>query len=123
MLQRPGGSEGDGSPAAELERRAFVRYGTELEVTGCSAGSLKRAGWPARVVNLSLGGVGLLLRHRFEIGSPLAIELQNRAGTGRRTVLARVAHATAVRDQGQPCWLTGCAFTTPLAEAELRTFL
>jgi hypothetical protein len=49
----------------------------------------------------------------------LAIEITNRSGS-RRTVIARVAHVTAVIASGNPVWLVGCTFPQPLAKEELE---
>ena len=60
------------------ERRAWVRYGCELDVACRSKGPLKDAGWTAKIRNLSRGGLGLVLRHRFQRGTQLVIELRSR---------------------------------------------
>ena len=100
-------------------RRAWIRFACDLDVTARPAGAMKDAGWPGKIANLSAAGVGLLLRHRFERGMELAVEIINRSGH-RRTVVARVAHVTAVIASGNPVWLIGCAFAQPLAEDELE---
>ncbi len=78
-------------------------------------------GWPGRVRDISAGGVGLLLRHRFRPGSPLLVELHLRRE--RRVVAVRVIHVTAVSDSDGPCWLIGCAFVDPIEPSELQTLL
>ena len=65
--------------APMLERRAWVRYASSCDVACQSSGSLKDAGWPGKVLDVSLGGIGLLLRHRFPPGAPLIVELKGRA--------------------------------------------
>ena len=119
MLEATPGTPGRSS-AASLDRRAFVRYATEAEAVCCPAGAMAGSGWPGRVADLSASGIGLLLRHRFERGTPLAIELLDAAPGSSRTVLARVRHATA-RPEGT--WLVGCAFAEPLTEDELKGLL
>jgi hypothetical protein len=102
-----------------MERRAWIRFACDLEVTCRSAGPIRDVGWPGKVANISAGGLGLLLPHRFERGIELAIEIMK--GTGiRRTVIARVAHVTPVLTSGNPVWLIGCAFAEPLTEGELK---
>ena len=78
------------------DRRTWVRFAIDLNVTYRQAGALKDSGWPGRVANVSAGGLSLLLRHRFEAGTQLAVEVHNRAGTFRRTLLARVVPTSAV---------------------------
>jgi hypothetical protein len=107
--------------SAAAERRVWVRYGTDGEATCRAPGAANAMGWPGRVRDLSAGGIGLLLRHRFRPGSPLLLELQLRGG--RRVVAVRVIHATPVAGADAPCWLVGCAFVEPLAPGELQALL
>lgn len=102
------------------ERRAWVRYATDLTASCHSEGSLKDAGWPARVSDISAGGIGLLLRHRFQPGAPLVIELRNARNQLQRLVQVRVRHARPVIAHGDQCWLVGCIFTPPLSEDEVQ---
>src|SRR5438128_5431294 len=81
---------------SSMERRAWVRFACDFDVTCRPAGSLSDAGWPGKVANVSASGVGLLLRHRFERGTELAVEIINRTGTFRRTLPARVMQVRAV---------------------------
>jgi len=109
--------------APMLERRAWVRYASSCEVACQSSGSLKDAGWPGKVLDVSLGGIGLLLRHRFPPGAPLIVELKRTGSHFHRTVAVRVMHSRPVIAQGDACWLVGCAFSRHLTEEELREFL
>jgi hypothetical protein len=77
----------------------------------------------AKLLNISSTGLGLLMRHRFQPGSPLDVELHNSAGGGRRGLRVRVVHASAVRSDGHASWLIGCTMIQPLSEEELRTLL
>jgi hypothetical protein len=122
-MSEPENLHGAGSSPSPADRRAWVRYASNLEVVCRGAGTLKDAGWPAKVVNISRGGIGLLLRHRFEPGMPLAVEFLSHSSGARRTVLVKVAHATAVQLQPEPHWLVGCAFSEILSEAELQALL
>jgi hypothetical protein len=106
-----------------MERRAWVRIAVNIDVACRWPGGTKDSGWPGRVVDISVGGVGLLLRHRFEKGSELLIEIASRAGAFRRTVRARVCHARMVIASGDPRWLLGCTFAEPLSEEELKNFI
>jgi len=103
-----------------LERRAWVRYAVDLTASCHSEGNLKDAGWPGKVSDISAGGIGLLLRHRFQPGVPLIIELRNGSNQFQRLVQVRVMHARPVIAQGDQCWLVGCIFTPPLTEEEVR---
>jgi hypothetical protein len=109
--------------AIQVERRAWVRYDSSLSASCQPTGTLKDAGWAAQVRDISLGGLGLLLQHRFRPGTPLLVELKNAAGEVLRTVPVRVAHATPFLRGNNPCWLLGCQFVHPLTDAELKSLL
>ncbi len=111
------------SQAAAIERRAWVRFTSTLEASCQSKGTLKDAGWPGKVVDLSLGGIGLILRHRFPSGAPLTVELKTQSGRCPRSVSVRVIHTRPVVIEGDPCWFTGCAFARNLTEAELQELM
>jgi PilZ domain len=102
------------------ERRAWVRYATDLTASCHAEGSLKDAGWPAKVSDISAGGIGLLLRHRFQPGAPLVVELRSSDNQIQRLVQVRVRHARPVIAQGDQCWLVGCIFVPPLSEEEVQ---
>jgi len=103
-----------------VERRAFVRFAAEAEAVCRSVRALAGSGWPGRAVNISAGGIGLVLRHCFKRGVSLAIELPDTPPARRRILLARVRHASAQRDG---TWFIGCAFIEELSEEELQTLL
>jgi hypothetical protein len=110
-------------PADVLERRAWVRYGTDLEALCRGPGRRKAVGWPARVRDISAGGVGLLLRHRFRPGSYLAVELHSPSGGCLRVLGVRVVHTTPTSVDGEPCWVTGCLLTDQLTDDEVQALL
>jgi hypothetical protein len=109
--------------APAFERRAWVRYASSCDVTCQGGGALRDAGWPGKVLDISVGGIGLLLRHRFPPGAPLIIELKRAGSNFHRTISVRVMHSRPVIAQGDPCWLVGCALSQHLTEAELQEFL
>jgi hypothetical protein len=102
------------------ERRAYVRLETDLPVTCRPKGRKIDVGWPGRVRDISQGGIGLLLRHRFESGTVLIVELRGSGGPLARAMTLRVVHATAVMDGATPSWLHGCAFDQLLGPAEIE---
>jgi hypothetical protein len=107
-------------PAADLqtERRAYVRLASDLTASCDAADRVHEAGWAGRVRDISQGGVGLVLQHRFRPGTSLAVELRKSSGELLRTIEALVVHATAILVDGNPCWLLGCAFHDPLSDEE-----
>lgn len=107
--------------SALAERRVWVRFGIDSEATCRAQDAAKEMGWTGRVRDISAGGVGLILRHRFRPGSPLLVEMNLRGG--RRTVAVRVIHATPVSGADGHCWLIGCAFFDPLDPSDLQALL
>ena len=106
----------DPQPAAvHAERRAYVRLATDLAATCRPAGKEPTVGWPGRVRDISRGGVGLLLRHRFQPGTALTLEIRGSGRPHLREVTVRVVHATPVVDGTAQCWLHGCTFDQPLS--------
>jgi hypothetical protein len=96
-----------------------VRLSSDL-AAACRPAGTRDVGWLGRVRDISQGGIGLLLRHRFRPGTSLSVELRESTGTFLRTVLVRVAHATAIVVDGTDYWLLGCAFESPLSDAEFQ---
>jgi hypothetical protein len=103
-----------------VERRTFVRLASNLAVSCRPAGRCLEPGWLGTVRDISPGGVGLLLKHRFQPGTYLAVELRNGTGELLRTVRVRVVHAIAVLADGIDCWLLGCAFDQSLNDEDFR---
>jgi hypothetical protein len=119
-----GGNRAQENHAAQLvkaEPRAFVRYVSSREEGRRRRGSLKDAGWLARVADISASGARLLLQHCFPTGSPLVIELQSPCRTLRRHIPATVTHTTAVQVRGHQCWLVRCTFLQKLSDSDLES--
>jgi hypothetical protein len=76
--------------------------------------------WPARVQDLSTGGVGLYVDGKLGVGTLLTIELTNTCKTFSKCYLVRVVHATRQAEEGARI---GCAFTSMLPEADLLALL
>jgi hypothetical protein len=112
-----------GDSAAEVDReccRAWVRYPPRQE-TPCHLLTLtENERWPARVQNLSTGGVGLHLKERIDIGRFVLVELTSASGLFSRLLLTRVVHLSGAPDGG--CLLGG-EFIGELPESELRFLL
>jgi hypothetical protein len=123
MSERRPGEQEQAESCDVVERRAWVRYGTDLQATCRGAGPPREVGWPARVKDISAGGVGLLLRHRFRPGTILAVELHGASGGCVRVLAVRVVHATPRTVDSESCWLMGCMFVEPLSDNELQTLL
>jgi hypothetical protein len=74
----------------------------------------------ARVCDLSMGGLGILLPREVSPGGLLTVELRDRVCNSWRLKTVRVVHA-APKSGGQ--WLVGSVFTKALTSAELAGIL
>ncbi len=110
---------GSAENATTAERRASPRLPCDIE-TKCQpiSGGLSKA-WSARAVDISTGGVGLVLERRFEPGAMLTANLTSADGESTRTLFLRVAHVARHEDGG---WRHGCAFASELTAEELQAF-
>jgi hypothetical protein len=74
----------------------------------------------ARVLNISVGGVGLATKRHCDPGTLLKLELVDAAGRTSRPIQARVVHSTS---KGADDWTIGCSFETPLSEEDVASLL
>jgi hypothetical protein len=104
----------------EPEPRAAVRHPCDI-VTSCRPAAADDDGQllPARIRDISVLGLGVLIRYPYRAGTRLLMELPGRNGHAPRTVLATVVHA-----RPQPGgWIVGCSLAQPLAEEDLQALL
>jgi hypothetical protein len=73
----------------------------------------------AKVREVSMDGVGLLLDRRVEVGSLLAVGLANQAKGVARTILVRVTEVTA----GTSGYSVSGSFLTPLSYQEMTALV
>jgi len=118
MPEPTAGAPGHGVPGAcATQRRVTVRYPSHLRGSCHTVHARQAAGWPAQFLNVSCGGLGLLLQRRFEPGTVLAVEPLDVNGGTSSVLLVRVIHATRRADGG---WLLGCRHVTDLTEDEVQ---
>ncbi len=110
---RPGPSP---PPNPKAERRASVRYQSNLKGSCQTLSAHRETSWEATVRDISPEGIGLLLNRRFEPRAVLSIELIDSRDERPRLLLARVIHATALPEGG---WLIGCELVSPLSDEEV----
>jgi PilZ domain len=101
------------------ERRAWVRVPSDRYVTYRPMAGADSTSWLGRIRDISQGGIALLLRHTFEPGTGLLVELATNSGEVR-CLPARVVRVTL---EGVGCWFTGCAFASTLRPNDLQSFL
>jgi hypothetical protein len=100
--------------------RAWVRYAPRQE-TPCHLMALSdKDCWPARVLNLSTGGIGLVLETRLDLGRFVLVELVSASGLFSRLLLTRIVHLSNNVGGG---YLLGGEFISQLPDGELRFLL
>jgi hypothetical protein len=117
-----GGKAASSRPAVEQEseeRRVRVRYQSNVQVQFQPLNGSTGPSLSARVRNISLGGVSLLVSRRFQPGDLLSVELPGIDGQAGSTVLACVVHATA---HNPAEWALGCTFAHELSDHDLQPF-
>ncbi len=104
-----------------LERRAAVRH-TATMVASYHPIAVPAFGpsCPARIRDVSRGGIALLVPHRYAAGSLLSIVPEVLPSSLAPALEARVLRVAAHGD-GQ--WLAGCELLTPLSEEDLHALL
>lgn len=112
------------SPAAASDqpwfnRRVFVRRPCGPGTSGRVSGESFR-GRRARIQDISLGGIALVVRQPIRPGTHVLIQLKNDFLGLTYDLSARVVHANRkAHDQ----WVIGCAFARELSAPELETLL
>ena len=101
------------------ERRTSPRVPCALETMCKPLAGARTKAWSATAVDISTGGIALVLGRRFEPGATLLATLASADGETARTLLLRVAHV-ARQDDGN--WRLGCAFASELSQDELQAF-
>jgi hypothetical protein len=102
------------------EQRTWPRFPCDVKAVCQAVAGPESGPQPARVLNLSRSGVGLMLPKRFDNGALLNVELEAADRSFRRTVLACVVHVNT-RPDGQQA--LGCNFIRALSEEDLRRLL
>jgi hypothetical protein len=106
-------------PAGQDGRR-WVRFPCNVETVCYTCQTVPGERRPARVVNVSPGGIGLLLPCEFPSGTLLHFQLPANVDQPAREVLVRVVRAM---EHASRYWFHGCEFAYRLDEDELRALL
>lgn len=102
------------------DRRAAVRYPCTLETSCYPVGAEERDSWTARVQDISVSGIGLIVTHPVQPGASLGVDLQSPDQELTYTLMTQVVHA---RPQADGTWMLGCSFARSLSEDELQSLL
>jgi hypothetical protein len=101
------------------ERRTAVRFPAQLEALVRTGGGKTGVEWPARVRDISIKGVSLIIGRSFAPGTLLAIKLLREPGGVPFRVQVEVLHVLA-----ESCgYAHGCQFQQPLSDEELTTLI
>jgi PilZ domain len=103
---------------SEPENRAWKRFDCSVKAEYQLVSDVEKQTWPADVVNISAGGIGLQVARGVEMGALLSLKLQGSKGH-TRNVLACVVHVIASGGD----WLLGCNFIHELSEADFKALL
>jgi hypothetical protein len=102
------------------DQRTWVRFACAVKASYQAIAEEGAAPRPAKVVNVSASGVGLVVGEPVENGTLLSVELHAARGAFTRTMLACVVHVTA-RAEGE--WALGCNFIRSLSAEDLKALL
>lgn len=105
--------------AERQERRASERYPPNAEARCPFLSPVVEDFGHVIIQDVSMHGVGLLIRRRVEVGALLTIVLENPARNFSKTVLVRVAHVTTVAGG----FVVGGSFVTPLGYQEMTALV
>jgi hypothetical protein len=97
--------------------RAWVRFTCDVETACHPAGASSEKPWQVKIVNVSPGGMGLLVPHAVNSKTLIQIELPAAEGRPARTILLRVVQSGQFTPQG---WLLNCEFASQLSAEELE---
>ncbi len=101
------------------DRRTEERFPVNTEASCSFVSPVVEDFGPAKIRNISMSGIGLLLSRRVEPGALLTVTLSNTARNFTKTVMVRVVHATP---QPGGCVMGG-TFNVPLTYQEMSTFV
>jgi hypothetical protein len=101
---------------SEIDSRRWVRFPCNVETVCWTSETVPGEQRPARVVNISPGGIGLLLPCEFRQGTLLRFQMPTEATQPGREMLVRVVRAI---EHATGYWFHGCEFANRLGDEEL----
>jgi c-di-GMP-binding flagellar brake protein YcgR len=102
------------------ERRESIRFGINLETSVRLIAAVEGDPTPARVRNISAGGISLVLNRGVDPDTMLNVQLLNRPQMFLCKVEVRV---TYIVEHPTGDWILGGAFARKLTDEELRCLL
>jgi hypothetical protein len=105
--------------ARQPDQRSEERYPVNADAACPLLSPVPENFGTAKVRDVSMQGVGLVVSRRVEPGTLLAVVLDNKRRGFSKTALARVAQVTALGGG----FLVGCSFVTPLTYQEMTALV
>lgn len=100
--------------------RAWVRFPCSAETSIHQVLGARQEQWQASIVNISAGGVGLIVQGEIDLGTLLSVELKTPHSDKPRHVMVRIVHCEPLDDG--TCRL-GCTFVDELKDEDLRSLV
>ena len=114
--------EGKGSGAPG--RRLSVRYAAHPDTLGKVSLQVGGPQVPVRILNLSLGGISLEINQKIDVGSLLALSLQNAARGASYFAVLRVLSSHLVTEPADNAvWRVGAVFTQSLSQEVFKRLI
>ncbi|HEV3204649.1 MAG TPA: PilZ domain-containing protein [Gemmataceae bacterium] len=107
-------------PTPAIERRRALRYGCNLEVFSKLIAQVDGDTWPAKVRNISVTGISLIVGHRLDLETLVNVELYNKSRKFLCQVPLRILYVLEKQDGN---FIIGAAFTRELSQEELQGLL
>jgi hypothetical protein len=105
--------------AEPTDRRTAERFPVNAEASCPLLSPVTEEFGAAKIRDVSMQGIGLLVSRRVEMGALIAVVLTNKARGFTKTALVRVMHVTPLGSG----FLVGGAFNTPLTYQEMSTLV
>jgi hypothetical protein len=120
MSARSLGPDPNDAEPEGIERRASTRYPCNLATSCRLVASFPGDTVPARVRNISVGGMSLVLTRPLDSGTLLDIELRSMTRNVSQTFQIRVIYSI---EHPSGDWILGTSFVQPMTEEVLKAFL
>lgn len=102
------------------DQRNRPRYKCETEANYQLVTTTDEKQHPAKVLNISSTGIGLMVDQMVPTGTLLSVEMHANDPETARTILSCVVHLSP---QQENQWALGCNFITELSEKDLSVFV
>jgi PilZ domain len=102
------------------DNREWVRFACELEATYRIVRVTERKPAPAKVIDISPRGVGLVIDRAIEPGTVLSVDLKSKSG---QSTLRMFACVVRVKQPRQGEWSLGCNFIREISDKEFKALL